>query len=131
MSTGRRTPAQGLKDLYQQALDTLYKFASSARRAVDYQWKDNNKKRRAAFLINSIKRDLEEYTAQLNRIHEGHKRTITSGVLANPHHPTMLAAGGEYFNLLDEITATIGPWAVELVDLIDDDINDVPYKAAS
>lgn len=132
MEQRRNTPAKGLKDLHQQAMKTLMGFATSTLQATTHQWYSAENRARAAKLVTYIKRDLEEYTKRLKGIESGHKRTITSGILQQPNHPTMLAAGGEYFNFLDDVTATIAPHSLELVDLIDDDINEAKNcKAAS
>jgi predicted transcriptional regulator len=52
-------------------------------------------------------------------------------VLNNPHHPLMLKAGGDYFTFMDQVTATLTPHSLELIDLIREDSTPTNSKAPS
>jgi len=123
MTTGKQTPAQGLEQLHQEAMKTLFGFATSARDASRHQWANDEYRARGSHLIRCITRDLKDFDHRLSNIKKNHQRTITSAVLANPHHPTMLAAGGDYFAFLDQVAATISPFCFELVELVSSDID--------
>jgi hypothetical protein len=125
------TPKQGLDRVHQEALKLLYGFATSARDAAGHQWKVKTMAKRANEIIGFIKRDIEEFNGKLSEIKAGHTRTITSGVLNNPHHPLMLKAGGDYFTFMDQVTATLTPHSLELIDLIREDSTPTNSKAPS
>lgn len=118
MSAARQTPIQGLKQIHQDSLRLLYSYATTTRDAASHRWTDPARKERCDQLVSFIKRDLEEFQKRLKAIQEKHDREITSAVLNNPSHPTMLAAGGDYYNFIDQVNATILPMSGELMDLI-------------
>lgn len=125
------TPKQGLDHVHQEALKLLYGFATAARDAAGHQWNSSVLSSRAAELIRFIKRDVEEFNTKLIDIKEKHRTTITSGVLANPHHPVMLQAGGDYFTFIDQVTATLTPHSLELINLIKEDAFNPQDKVVS
>lgn len=130
MTKVRNTPAQGLEQLHRDSLKLLYSLAQSTLDAAKHTWIDAARGRRAAELTRFIKRDLEEFQNKLKLIRENHGRIITSKVLAQPHHPVMLKAGGDYYDFVDQVTATVSPFAGELIDLIRQEAHTPQTKVA-
>lgn len=119
MNTTVQTPAQALSELRQQALRLLYKFAESTRDIARFrQWTDTTRQARCNQLVQCIKRDLNEFHGRVQALDNKHKREISSNVLAHPHHPVMLAAGGEWYSLIDDITSVVTPNSAELAGLL-------------
>lgn len=118
MTTSRMTPRQSLEALQQESRNLLYRFAKATRDAAAHRWSDDTKAARCAQLASFIKRDLTEFQERLNTIGARHKRTISSAVLAHPHHPEILRAGGDYVTFIDDATAALSPLVGELVELL-------------
>lgn len=114
------TKSQGLQSLHQQSLNLLHKFATATVDAARYDWSKSPHCKRVAELTRVIKRDLEEMKKRLDGIKSKHAKQITSAVLNNPNHPTLLKAGGDYYDFIDQATATISPYSGELMDLLGD-----------
>lgn len=112
------TKRQGLSALHQQSLKLLHSFATSTVEAARYDWSKSPNGRRVAELTRVIKRDLEDLKKRLDGIKEQHSKKITSAVLNNPNHPTLLRAGGDYYDFIDQATSAVTPHSGELMDLI-------------
>lgn len=112
------TKSQGLQALHQQSLRLLHSLATSTVDAARYDWSKSPHGKRVAELTRIIKRDLEEMKKRLDGIKAKHSKEITSAVLNNPNHPTLLKCGGDYYDFIDQTTATITPYSGELMDLI-------------
>lgn len=131
MRASRQTPIKALETLHQESLKLLHTFATTTRDAAGHKWAKEDLSARASELIQFIKRDIEELNGKLSALKSKHDRTITSGVLNNPHHPLMLQAGGEYFDFIEQATGILTPHSLELMTLIKQDSNQSDDKAAS
>lgn len=116
MST--KNPSQGVDTLNKQALNLLHRYAVTAKDAADYDWTNSGMGRRVAELVSIIKRDLTELKIELDGIVKRHRRVITSAVINNPSHPTMLKCGGDYYDYFDKVNSIVSPHTGELMDLI-------------
>lgn len=114
------TRSQGLQSLHQQSLRLLHSFATTTQDAARYDWSKSPNGKRVAELTRIIKRDLEEMKKRLDGIKSKHSAEITSAVLNNPNHPVLLKAGGDYYDFIEQTTATVSPHSGELMDLISD-----------
>lgn len=113
-----KKPSQGVDTLHKQALKLLLSYAVTAKQAADYDWSGSGFGRRVAELNRFIKRDLAELKVELDNMTVRHRRVITSAVLNNPSHPTMLKCGGDYYNYFDRVNSIVSPHTGELMDLI-------------
>lgn len=113
-----KKPSQGVDTLHKQALKLLLSYAVTAKQAADYDWSNSGLGRRVAELNRFIKRDLAELKVELDNMTVRHRRVITSAVLNNPSHPTMLKCGGDYYNYFDRVNSIVSPHTGELMDLI-------------
>jgi len=95
-----------------------------------HRWTDADKRARCIQLASYIKRDLVEFKSRLDRIGE-HHRALSGKVLAHPHHPEMLQAGGEYVNFIDDATAALSPMVGELIELLAADAASLEKIAAA
>lgn len=118
MST--KKPSQGVDTLNKQALNLLHRYAVTAKDAAEYDWSNSGHGKRVAELVKIIKRDLTELKVELDDMIKRHRRVITSAVINNPSHPTMLKCGGDYYNYFDKVNSIVSPHTGELMDLIAD-----------
>lgn len=118
MTTPRMTPRQSLDQLQQESRNLLYRFAKATRDAAAHSWSNEEARIKCARLATYIKRDLNEFQGRLSEIAVRHQRTLSGKVLAHPHHPEILQAGGDYVTFIDEATAALSPLVGELVELL-------------
>lgn len=114
----KQTKSQGLVALHQQSLNLLYSYAQAAADAARHDWQCPSQRNRVVELTRIIKADLAELKGRLESIKDKHAKRITSAVLNDPNHPVLLAAGGDYYNFIDDATNAITPHAGELMELL-------------
>ncbi|MNZ13308.1 hypothetical protein D3C78_302040 [compost metagenome] len=119
MNNATQTPAQALEGLRQEALKLIHRFAESTRDVARFRkWTNRERESRCLELVRIIKRDLGEFHGRVQSLDGKHKRDLSSAVLTHPHHPVMLAAGGEWYQLIEDLTNVLTPNTAELAGLL-------------
>jgi len=121
MTTRHTTTRQSLDALRQESLALLYSYAEVTRDSASHQWQDAARRERCAQLASYIKRDLLEFKNRLTEIAD-RNNTLSEKVLSNPHHPSVLNAGGAYVSFIEDATAALNPMVGELLELLADDV---------